>query len=195
MSDDVEREFREFLEQVRVGGAGAAEQLLANYGPHVLRLVRRRLSRRLRPRFDSVDFVQSVWASVFRDPQRLGRLTNPRELIQFLQAIAYNKICDESRRSLQSQKRCAQRERSLETLGGRHDVVPDLRDDRQPDPEQLAVAREQWRRLVGHPPRRYRRILLLRMLGDTYDEIAAKLHVHERTVRKVVGRLLSALET
>src|SRR5438093_3787651 len=58
-------EFTALMERVRRGSNGAAEELVARYGAHILRVVRAKLSKKLRPKFDSADFVQSVWASFF----------------------------------------------------------------------------------------------------------------------------------
>lgn len=187
---DIEREFQEFLDRVLRGDAEAAAQLLEIYGPHVLRLVRRRLSHRLRSRFDSVDFVQSVWASVFREPDRLRRMMHPDELVQFLRAMARNKLSDETRRSFRTLKRSVWRETSMQEVAAQAGVAPEFRDERQPEPSDVAVAREQWDRIFGQSRRRHREIVALRFLGNTFAEIAEQLRIHERTARKIVGRML-----
>ncbi|MCA9151905.1 MAG: hypothetical protein KDA92_21530, partial [Planctomycetales bacterium] len=54
--------FSHLLEQVRQGSDEAAWDLVETYGPHVLRTIRRTLSREIRGKFDSDDFAQAVWA-------------------------------------------------------------------------------------------------------------------------------------
>src|SRR5688572_23874581 len=66
-----QKDFSTLMQCVREGSADATKELLDRYGPHVLRVVRRKLNRKLRPKFDSVDFVQDVWASFFTTPQQL----------------------------------------------------------------------------------------------------------------------------
>ena len=46
-------------------------------GPH-LRVVRRRLMRRLRVRYDSLDLVHDVWLSFFSRPPRDRRFLTPK---------------------------------------------------------------------------------------------------------------------
>jgi predicted ArsR family transcriptional regulator len=50
--------------------------------------------------------------------------------------------------------------------------------------------RERWDRLVDGQPPHVRRIVELRFAGATYTEIAAQLHIHERTARKAIERLV-----
>ena len=57
--------FRELIALVRAGDQAASEALVHEYGSHIMRAVRRRMKRRMRDRFDSQDFAQAVWASVF----------------------------------------------------------------------------------------------------------------------------------
>ena len=58
-------EFTTLLARVGAGDAEAGRQLYELYGGHVLNAVRRRLPSQMRSRFDSRDFCQDVWASVF----------------------------------------------------------------------------------------------------------------------------------
>src|SRR5439155_21271266 len=60
------------LEKMRAGDVGAAEQGFLAYEPELRLIVRRRLSPRLRPKFDSLDVVQSVWLRVLHDFQEKG---------------------------------------------------------------------------------------------------------------------------
>src|SRR5262245_48951943 len=60
--------FRDLMRQVNEGSDDAIRELVQVYGPHILRVVRMRLSKHLRSKFDSADFVQSVWAAFFAIP-------------------------------------------------------------------------------------------------------------------------------
>src|SRR5580704_3948714 len=81
---------RVLLDRVFTGCPGAAEQLQQEYGAHIIRAVRRRLPRQLRPKFDSIDFVQDVWVSFYRAPGRDFR--DSEHLIAFLSRVAQNKV-------------------------------------------------------------------------------------------------------
>ena len=69
-------EFRDAIDQICSGSEEAAWNFIETYGPHIQRVVRRRLHQSLRSKFDSVDFVQMVWASFFADPQRIAQIRN-----------------------------------------------------------------------------------------------------------------------
>jgi RNA polymerase sigma factor (sigma-70 family) len=148
------------------------------------------LNRALRPRFDSQDFVQAVWASFFRHRSQVVRFKRPDELIAFLTRVAGNKVIDECRHRMQTQKANVNRECSLDDdLPAR--AVPV---GREPPASQVAIAKEQWERMIDGIPTRYRRILELRAQGETQKRIAELLRVDERTVRRVLHRLGSQLE-
>ena len=56
----------DFLQRIQAGDEGAARELLQRFEAEVRLVVRRQLPRLLRSRFDSLDFLQSVWGSFFR---------------------------------------------------------------------------------------------------------------------------------
>jgi RNA polymerase sigma-70 factor (ECF subfamily) len=183
---DEANEFAALMQRVQGGDQQAAWELLEAYGSHLQRYVRRSLSRELRTRFDSVDFVQVVWESFFREPQKLRRITTPAELMAYLAALARNKVVNEVR-DVHAQKRDLRREIRLDAVHDKdqHDLV-----SRDPTPSAVAMFRERWNRLVSGQPTHVRRIVELRFAGATYPEIAQQLHIHERTARKAIERLV-----
>lgn len=181
-----DQEFADLLRQVKGGSSEAAWELIKRYGPHVQRVVRRSMSRRLRPQFDSVDFVQAVWASFFHDPAQIHSFETPAGVIGYLAAMARNKVIDENRRRLNTQKHNAHPTMSLEDCDAADsDLV-----DHQPRPSQVAVARERWNRLVDEQPERYREIVRMRFMGMSFAEIGRRLDVDESRVRQIVAELL-----
>src|SRR6185503_6903092 len=146
------------------------------------RVVRRSLSQEMRSKFDSIDFVQTVWASFFGHSSVTGTFERPEELIAYLTTLARNKVIDEFRRRMQGAKYNIKRERPLEDMNGfgAHAVAA-----RQPSPSDVAIAREMWSQLVCAQPAHYQRMIQLRFEGASYVEIASELGVNERTVRRV----------
>ena len=180
--------FSQLMDQLQRGSQDAAWELIEVYGPHVRRYVRRTLTSDLRSKFDSIDFAQSGWASLFREPQRIRALTTPQQLLGYLATMARNKVIDESRRRLDSCKHDVRREEPLEhTHSGEERLLP----SHDPSPSSVAVARERWNRLVGNQPEYVRRMLELRFRGETYDEIARRLEINEKTVRRTLARLIA----
>src|SRR5205823_8032332 len=78
------------LDEAAAGSEEAARQLTAQYGTYLHLAVRRWLHRRMRSMFDSVDFVQDVWASFFASGFDRETFTHPAQLINFLQEMARN---------------------------------------------------------------------------------------------------------
>lgn len=182
------QEFADLMRRLSDGSDDAARELLDRYGEHILRVVRRKLSRELRSKFDSVDFVQAVWASFFADMPRQRRFDHPQALMAFLVTLAQNKVVDAVRQRMQSRKFDINRERPLPLDGS---VVGDGGGmaARQPTPSQEAVANDEWRRLLADLPDRYRRMLVLLREGHTQKDIARELNVNEKTIRRVLEKL------
>jgi RNA polymerase sigma-70 factor (ECF subfamily) len=178
-------EFTSLMQRVRAGSQEAAQLLVEQYGNHILRVVRRMLHRKLRSKFDSLDFQQDVWASFFADqPQK--SFDRPEALAAFLAKVARNKVLMAYRKRCRFQRHNVNREHSLD---GSAACQAGNVAAREPTPSQLAVAQEQWEQLLqGHPPR-HQRILILVRQGYTQQQIAQELGVDERTVRRVVRKL------
>src|SRR5512147_593057 len=111
-------DIRGLIDRIRAGDEDAARELLRRYEAEVRLVVRRQLPRILRSRFDSLDFLQSVWGDFFHKVR-----TGPAEfqdaghLVGFLARAAKNKVIDEYRRAA-SQKQDMHREESIWGEGG-----------------------------------------------------------------------------
>jgi RNA polymerase sigma-70 factor (ECF subfamily) len=182
---DEKREFRAALEEVRGGSADAIWRFIELYGPHIRRIARRNMDPRMQAEFDSLDFVQMVWVSFFRDPRKIRSFRQPVDLYRYLGRMVKNKVCDEHRRRIIAAKRDVTRERQLHSL---EEPV----NARASSPSQIAIAREQWQRLIEGEPVRNRDIARLRLGGATYVEISRQLGINEKTVRRVIDRLLQS---
>jgi RNA polymerase sigma-70 factor (ECF subfamily) len=177
--------FTRLMEQIRAGSQDAARELVEQYGPHILRVVRRKLSQRLRTKFDSDDFVQAVWASFFAVGPSHYNFDRPEALIAFLVSLARNKVIDELRQRFQTEKHDINRERSLDgSAAFAAEAMPAL----QPTPSQIASAKEIWERLLDRVPPTHQRILALLQEGHTVQEVAVGLGVHPRTVYRLIQR-------
>ena len=175
----------ELLGRIRSGDESAAHELLARYEAQVRLVVRRQLPRILRSRFDSLDFLQSVWGSFFRR-MKAGpdEFEDPRSLVAFLARAAKNKVIDEYRRAA-SKKGNMRREEPLWAEGSRpRELVGD--DD---SPSEIVEAREAFGRLLDMLPEGRQVMLELRVQGLSSREIGERLNVSERTVRRVLEDL------
>ncbi len=177
-------ELKAFLARIRAGDEEAARELLGRYEAQVRLVVRRQLPRLLRARFDSLDFLQSVWGSFFRrmhaGPEQFE---DPQCLVAFLARAARNKVIDEYRRS-SSQRRDVRLEESL-WEGSRPRDLPDDADTAS----EVAQAHEAFSLLRDSLPEERRAVLELKAEGYTSREIGERLGISERTVRRVIEDL------
>jgi len=186
MSDKTD-DFSDLIRRVGEGSEEAAWELVEQYGETIRRAVRRRLNGALRPKFDSLDFVQLVWSSFFRVRSKVTRFGHPRELVAFLVTMARNKVGMEARRRLLTKKYNVNREHSLDQVCGRSRAdVPDS----QPAPIEVLIARETWNRMLEKRPEHYQQIIRMRLQGRTYQDIADSLQLAESTVRRFLKKLL-----
>lgn len=182
--DELPRErFQSLLQRVADGDDEASTELVAEYGSHILKAVRRRMNRNLRDRFDSQDFEQAVWASFFGHISVVQRFDSSGDLAGFLSRMAQNKVIDAGRRT---KTRRESNGASEELPGVGHD---NRRNYSEPTPSQFAVARESWDRLNVDEPENARELLRLKFKGATQAEIAEQMGVSDRHVRRILSRI------
>jgi RNA polymerase sigma factor (sigma-70 family) len=176
--------FCSLMRCVSEGSEDAAWELVTQYGEDIHRAARRVLNTKLRPKFDSLDFVQIVWKSFFRVRDKCDRFHRPEELAAYLVTMVRNKVGMETRRRLMTEKFNVRKEQSFDPL----------RDDdmacRQPAPIDIAIAHEQWDQMLKDQPAHYRQIIHLRLQGHTCQDIGKAVHLDERTVRRFLKKLL-----
>ncbi len=186
-----ESQLADFLRRIQHGDEGAARELLQRYEPEVRLVVRRQLPRLLRSRFDSLDFLQSVWGSFFRRMRDAPTdFEDSRHLVAFLARAAKNKVIDEYRRAA-SLKNDMHREEPLWADGDRPRDVADPIDS----PSEVAQAHEAYDRLNALLPLERRTMLELKAQGLSSKDIGDRLGVSERTVQRVLEDLRRRVES
>ena len=182
---DLARNFASLMQRVRAGDPQAAQEVYEVYSPHIRRVVRRKLHKRLRTQYDSIDFLQQVWASFFTTELDAFQFDTPESLVAFLSHVAYNKVVEVFRQRMQSKKHNLNNEQHLtDPAAGVCDVPA-----RQPTPSQVVMADECWERMTQGQNDQQRRILELRRAGYTYQAIADMVGVNEKTIQRLVRQL------
>ena len=178
-------EVRGFLRRIHDGDEDAARDLLLKYEAEVRLVVRRQLPRLLRSRFDSLDFLQSVWGSFFHRVRTTPtEFDDGRHLVAFLARAAKNKVIDEYRRA-GSQKGDMRREEPLWAEGDRpKEVAAQIE-----TASQVAEANEAFAQLRDLVPEERRALLELKAAGLSSREIGQRLGISERTVQRVLEDL------
>jgi RNA polymerase sigma-70 factor (ECF subfamily) len=177
-------EFAQLIERVRAGSEDAARELIARYGGAVIRVIRSRLDRKLRAKYDSADLAQDVWASFFNGALSRYPLRTPTDLAHLLTRMAGHKAVDAFRAWHHTRRR---REHLMDSATVRQEVRDVCAG--QKSPSQAVAVEEEWEQVLQQQSARDQRILILLRQGHSYQEIADELGVAERTVRRVVMRL------
>ncbi|HEY7310238.1 MAG TPA: sigma-70 family RNA polymerase sigma factor [Gemmataceae bacterium] len=180
-------EFAQLMDRVRTGCPEAARELFERYGKEIQLVVRKRLNRRLRTQFDSLDFTQDAWASFFDISPEKYTFRTPKELVGFLTRIACHKVIDEYRRR---QRTVKHNRHEVHAFSQRTDgaglVEPAAR---QPTPSQVAVAEEQWDQLLQDKPPQVRRALEMLRAGHSHREVAECLGVPTKLIQRLLQNL------
>src|SRR3954447_3716579 len=145
------------LVKLATGEDSAAERVFRDYEPLLRALVRRRLTPRLRAKFDSMDVVQSAWADVLRGFREEGwQFTDRDHLRAYLAKVTYHHFVNNCRRN----GRAIEREQSLAG-----EEQPGLPASVDPRPSEVAQADELWEMMMKLCPPAHREMLQLKRQG------------------------------
>jgi RNA polymerase sigma factor (sigma-70 family) len=183
---DYEREFKELLRQIGQGSEDAARQFLDEYGGYIIAVVRKRLHKKLRSKFDSQDFLQDVCVSFFRQPPPPEVFADTQALLKYLAKMARDKVFATSRKRLVRDRFNVNQENSLE---GSACVEAHLKPGREPTPSRVALLQDQLERADQELSVPVRMTLRLARLGYTQEEIAGYLGVSLRQVARYMDIL------
>ena len=181
--------FRQLLDNVRSGCEVSTAELVESMSGHICRVIDRRLDYRLRRKYDVDDLEQMVWASFFRLRWRVTDFEDSRHLARYLVAMARNKVIQVIRSQLQTIKRDVRREWAAEE----EHLGQVANQGNGQTPSQIAIRNEYLQRWLSEENSRVVRIVKMRLAGTCYTEIAGSLGIHQRTVRRIMQRLVKRL--
>ncbi len=177
---------RKLVEQCRAGDQNAARLLFEHYVNRLLPLARIRLSQRLASRVDPEDIVQSVFRTFFKrlkagefqieEQDDLCKLLVRITVHKALRQVAYHKAVkrDYSKEKRQNDET---QDQLVQLLG------------REPSPEVEVAFLNQLEHFLDRLQPMERDILEMRMQGHSNEEIAAKLGIYDRKIRRVIERV------
>ncbi len=184
-------DFADLISQAKSGNDTAVRQLLSKYEREIRMMVRVRLPHALRRKYDSMDFVQAVWASFFvRIRERETPFENAQQLGAFLGAIAQNKVYEEHRKRTRTRKYDITKEQGIYERRGQRDVPVEIVSN-APSPSEEAQASDRLRQILAGQGPELVQIVTLRREGLSHGEVATRLHLHESTVRRKLNLVRS----
>jgi RNA polymerase sigma-70 factor (ECF subfamily) len=189
-----EPDISDLIARAKAGDETAIGEFLTRFEPEVRIMVRGRLPRMLRTQFDSMDFVQAVWQSFFADLRSSSQqFENVHHLRGFLAGVARNKVYEEHRRLTRTKKHALAREQSLYVRRGSREVELALISP-EPTASQAVQASDRLAQLVARCSPLEVQVITLRRQEMTFDEIARRTGVSERSVRRIIDEARERME-
>jgi RNA polymerase sigma-70 factor (ECF subfamily) len=186
-----EADWQRLLEGLRQGDSQAGHQFWKRYGPTLQRLAHKHLAAWLQRRVDPEDVVQSACRSFLRHLQAGEyQLTDEQGLLALLSAITLNKVLMKSRFH-RAKRRDVLREEHARAANGTGMSLEVAAPD--PSPDEAAAFAEQFQEFLSGLDSEERRIIDLRLQGQSNSAIATALHRTDRWVRKLVARMRDRL--
>ena len=189
-----DRSFADLMARLHAGDQDAAADIFHRFKNRLIALARTRLDSRIRRKVDPEDVVDSAYKSFFvrvrderiepKDWERLWSLLAVITLRKCGHQIEYfHAACRDVGRELTPPPSAEESRRSWEAIA------------REPTPSEAAVLTETVEQLMRRLGTRERPIVTLTLQGLSSLEISAQLGCSERTVRRVLARVKTLLET
>ena len=197
MKDALTNKTQQLVALAKGGDDAALNRLCEVYGERVRWIVRLRMGKELRSKLESMDVVQDVLVAALKD---LGDFTyrDDGDFLRWLSRIAENRLRDNVDR-LHARKRDIRREvrpdkhgsssgaGSLGVRGPVEVTTPSMVMSRREELNELAKAMDELK------PEYKEVIVLTKIEGLSYQEIAGRLGKSDEAVRKLVSRGMSVL--
>lgn len=167
------------------GDERAVGPIFRAFEPYLRVVVRRQITARLRPKVDSADVVQSVFADVVRGVRAGGwHFAGRTPLLAFLRLLARRQLANRYDRFAPAIDREVPLDRA-------HPLA--LPADARPRPSQEVRGVELRDAILRACPPAHREVALLRMQGHKLREIADRTGLHPSSVRRILYDLARRL--
>jgi len=184
----------ELFTQALRGDKAASRALYDRIEPELKIMVRVRLPKVLRTQFDTMDFVQSVWRSIFdKDPSAFPPFENSRHLLGYLAGLTANLVVYEHRRRTRTRKYDLSRQEALYVRRGDREILREVA-AQEATPSEGVQAKDRLSQIMRGLDERERKVVELRLLGHNNDAIAEMLGISESAVRRILKPIRTAVE-
>ena len=177
---------RDLVKQFRDGSESAAGELFDRYCEKLMQLARRRIGQRMSSRVDPEDVIQSAFRTFFvRVRNDEFTFDGENDLFKLLVRLTVNKalrqIAHHRAAKRDPHREAGQGTESTDNLAGvmAHEPSPDM---------EVAIL-DEFERFLGQLPDFERKVLELKVQGNTTTEIAEALGSYDRKIRRVLERI------
>lgn len=199
MRDSIADKTRELVALAKDGDASALNQLWTVYGTRVHWIIRLRMGQELRSKLESMDLAQEAMLSALGNIENFT-YTSEGDFLRWLSTIAENRLRDNldrlhaDKRDIRKEIRLSKHRRNTASEGVGFPapidaITPSVILSRKEDLEKLEKAIDKLK------PEYKEVILLSKIEGLSYIEIADKLGKTSEAVRKLISRAMAALTT
>src|SRR5580704_2699190 len=177
---------RDLVAAFKAGSETAARELFDRYCEKLMRLARRRIGQRMNTRVDPEDVIQSAFRTFFVHV-RNDEFTFEAEddLFKLLVRLTVNKALRQI-----AHHRAAKRDPGKELGQGseENDFIANLT-SQSPSPEVEVAVLDELERFLNKLPEFDRRVLELKLHGNSTTEIAETVGSYDRKIRRVLERI------
>lgn len=186
MSEEEER-WQRLIEGLRRGEGQVIREFCEQYGSALERLADRHLAPGLRRRIGPEDVVQSACRTFLRRA-RAGQfqLEDSEALWQLLCAITLAKVREQVRFHRRQRRGIGQEQPLVGEADSQAGFQPV---DSGPSPAEAAEFADQYEQVLAGLDDEERQVLELKLQEHTNDQVAGRLGLSERTVRRLVKRV------
>lgn len=190
-------DWQKIIEGLRSGNEPMVREFYSRYGPLLHGIADRRLAPEMQRRFDADDVIQSTFRTFFRRA-KIGyfQFDDNQRLWNLLCAITLTKL----REKLRYHSRKSRSVRRESSPGDSRSDNPPLEDDgrfasTEPAPDAGLEFGQTFEKVLQSLDEAERRLVELKLQDMTNDEAAEQLGMSERTVRRMLQRLQSKIQS
>jgi RNA polymerase sigma-70 factor (ECF subfamily) len=177
---------RDLIKQFRAGSESAAGELFDRYCEKLMRLAQRRIGQRMSSRVDPEDVIQSAFRTFFvRVRNDEFTFDGENDLFKLLVRLTVNKALRQI-----AHHRAAKRDPHREAGQGADDadILAGVM-AHEPSPDVEVAVLDEFERFLSKLPEFERKVLELKLQGNTTTEIAEALGSYDRKIRRVLERI------
>jgi RNA polymerase sigma factor (sigma-70 family) len=177
---------RELIAAFKAGSESAARDLFDRYCEKLMQLARRRIGQRMTSRVDPEDVIQSAFRTFFVHVRNDDFTFEEKDdLFKLLVRLTVNKALRQV-----AHHRAAKRDPAKEVVQGSDDgdLIANLT-AHEPSPEVEVAVLDELERFLAQLPEFDRRVLEMKLKGNSTTEIAEVLGSYDRKIRRVLERI------